>query len=71
MQHRRAFRLQERGVLVAEKADDRFRPCRRIARIATGIAPQDGAGFIRKFARKGSVDADESVSNEQLYLIVA
>jgi len=35
-------------------------------RIAAGVAPQDGAGLVRKLARKRPVDPDESVANEML-----
>jgi len=42
-----------------------------IVGIAASLAPQDGAGLVGKLARKRPVDADESVANELLYLIIA
>jgi hypothetical protein len=64
MKHRRALRLQERLVVAAGKPDDRFCPCRRTVGIAAGVAPQDDTCLVRKLARKGPVDPDESVTNE-------
>ena len=39
--------------------------------IAASVTPQDGTRLVREFARKRPVDANESVLNELLYLVVA
>ncbi len=39
--------------------------------IASGVTPQDGTALVGKLPGKGTVDSDESVLNELLYLVVA
>src|SRR5690606_39079969 len=63
--------LDERLLSVHAKPDDRFRPCRRVIRIASGVAPENRAAFLRHLARKGPVDPHEPVSDELLNLRVA
>jgi hypothetical protein len=61
----------ERLFAVAAKPSDRFRPCGRIAGLASGISPQNCAGLVGKLPRKCPINPHESVSNELLHLRIA
>jgi hypothetical protein len=61
----------ERLLPISREPDDRSGPACGIVRIARQIPPHDGAAFIGKFSRKGTVDPDKAVLNELLELRAA
>jgi hypothetical protein len=56
---------------IARKPDDRLGPGCRVMPSAGNVSPHDVAGFLGHGTRKGTVDPDESLPNELLYLSVA
>ena len=66
---RRICRREKRGIGVAAQPDHRPRPCRAVERVASGIAPKDFAGFLRRSARERRIQPHEPVPDESLDVI--
>jgi hypothetical protein len=66
VQQGRVGGFDERLLRVSAEANDGPGPGGWIVLVATGVAPEDGAGFRGKFAREGGFEFHKSVAGESI-----